>query len=131
MIHRGRGKKSYKVIDYFVKWKGWTHEHNSWVRNLEMGNAQEAIEEYEQRTRNARRVDITKIVTPKTRSIITMILNHEYSDDGEVKYLCQSNDGQQKWKKDLKEYNFYWVKLTKDYWTNQADSQLKTPNDEL
>ncbi len=34
-------------MDYFVKWKGWTREHNSWVRDKEMGNAQEAIEEYE------------------------------------------------------------------------------------
>ncbi len=40
-IHGGRGKKSYEVIDYFVKWKGWTREHNSWVRDSEMGNAQE------------------------------------------------------------------------------------------
>ncbi len=48
---RGRkGKKSRKAMDYFVKWKGWTQEHNSWVRDEEMGNAQEAIEEYEERT---------------------------------------------------------------------------------
>ncbi len=38
-ICSGRGKKSYEVIDYFVKWKGWTREHNSWVHDLEMGNA--------------------------------------------------------------------------------------------
>ncbi len=46
-ISGGRGKKSYEVIDYFVKRKGWTHEHNSWVHDSEMGNAQEAIEDYE------------------------------------------------------------------------------------
>ncbi len=93
MIHRGQGKKSYKVIDYFVKWKGWTREHNSWVTENEMGNAQEAIKEYEQRTSNVRQVDAAKIETPKVKSIIVMILDHEYSDDGKVKYLCQAEDG--------------------------------------
>ncbi len=62
-IHGGRGKKSYEVIDYFVKWKGWMREHNSWVHDSEMGNAQEAIEEYETRNDSARRLDATKIVT--------------------------------------------------------------------
>ncbi len=44
-------------MDYFVKWKGWMREHNSWVRDKEMGNAQEAIEEYEERTNSIRRLD--------------------------------------------------------------------------
>ncbi len=57
-ICSGRGKKSYEVIDYFIKWKGWTCEHNSWVRDSEMGNAQEAIEDYENRNDSARR-DLT------------------------------------------------------------------------
>ncbi len=76
MICGGRGKKSYKVIDYFVKWKGWMRQHNSWVQDSEMGNAQEAIEEYEQRMCDARRIDIAKIIniTDKT---VTMILDHE------------------------------------------------------
>ncbi len=84
-IHSGRGKKSYKVIDYFVKWKGWTHEHNSWVCDSEMGNTQEVIEEYEQRMSNARRVDVAKNENPikSTKSIISMILDHKYSDNGE------------------------------------------------
>ena len=47
-IHGWKGQKSWQVIDYFVKWKGWTREHNSWVRDEEMGNAQEAIKEYEE-----------------------------------------------------------------------------------
>ncbi len=94
-----------------------------------MGNGQEAIEEYKERTRNARRIDIAKIVTP-AKSIITMILDHEYADDSNVKYLCQSDDGRQKWKRGPKEYNFYWVKLTKAYWDSQADSQHETPDDE-
>ncbi len=36
-ICSGRGKKSYEVIDYFVKWKGWTREHNSWGPRLGNG----------------------------------------------------------------------------------------------
>ncbi len=76
------------MIDYFIKWKGWTREHNSWVRDSEMGNAQEAIEEYKERTHDARRVDIAKIVL-QTYQNVAMILDHEYSDNGNIKYLVQ------------------------------------------
>ncbi len=128
-IRGGRGKKSYEAIDYFVKWKGWTHEHNSWVRDSEMGNAQEAIEEYENRIDSARRLDAPE--SKPAKSPISMILDHEYSDDGEVKYLCQAVDGRQKWKVGPKGYNFYWDKLTESYWQSQIDSQLDHPDDEM
>ncbi len=88
-IRGGRGKKSYDVIDYFVKWKGWTCEHNSWVHDSEMGNAQEAIEDYENRNNSARRLDATKIITTLTNKTVTMILDHKYSDNGDCKYLIQ------------------------------------------
>ncbi len=128
-IRGGQGKKSYEVLDYFIKWKGWTREHNSWVRDSEMGNAQEAIEEYENRNDSARRLDAPE---PKpAKSPIAMILDHEYADDGKVKYLCQAVDGRQKWKTGPIEYNFYWVKLMEDYWQSQADSQYDLPEDEL
>ncbi len=65
-ICRKQGQKSQKVTDYFIKWKGYTREHNSWVRDEEMENAQEAIEEYENQMHDARRIDIAKIVTPNT-----------------------------------------------------------------
>ncbi len=91
----GWGKKSYKVIDYFVKWKGWMREHNSWVHDSEMGNAQEAIEEYEQRMCNARRVDITKIITPNENKRVTMVLNIKYEDKA-CFYFAQQQDGKQK-----------------------------------
>ncbi len=55
-------------------------EYNSWVRDSEMGNAQEAIEEYEQRTHDARRVDIAKTVTPDENKCVTMVLNFKYED---------------------------------------------------
>ncbi len=64
-----------------------------WVTEAEMGNAQEVIEEYEQRTSDIRQVDIVKTETPNVKSTIAMILDHEYSDDGKVKYLCQAEDG--------------------------------------
>ncbi len=86
-----------------------------------MGNAQEAIEEYEERVGHACRVQ-SKIVTP-SRSIITMILDHEYSNYGKVKYLCQADDGHQKWKKPPEEYNFYWLELVKEYWKNADDDK--------
>ncbi len=60
-----------------------------------------------------------------------MILDHEYSDDGKVKYLCQAEDGRQKWKSGPEEYNFYWVQLMKEYWQSQLDSQLDHLNDEM
>ncbi len=96
-----------------------------------MGIAQEAIEEYEQRTSNIRQVNAAKIETPKIKSTIAMILDHKYSNDGKVKYLCQAEDGQQKWKFGPEEYNFYWVKLTKEYWQSQLDSQLDHLDDEM
>ncbi len=48
-----------------------------------------------------------------------------------MKYLCQSNDGRQKWKTGPKEYNFYWVKLVKEYWLNDAEKGQQGPDDEL
>ncbi len=93
---RGRkGKKSQKAMDYFVKWKGWMWEHNSWVRDQEMGNAQEAIDEYEERTNSVRRLDATKIVT-RNHQNATMILDHEYQNNGTTRYLAQWDDGSQR-----------------------------------
>ncbi len=94
-----------------------------------MGNAQEAIEEYGERTCHARRIDAAKIIT-LTDKTITMILNREYSDNGDVKYLVQRHDGLQKWIKPRAEYCFAWVELLKEYWANQVDSQYETPDDE-
>ncbi len=119
----GRGKKSYEVIDYFVKWKGWTREHNLWVRDSEMGNTQEAIKDYENRNNSARRLDTIKIVTTLTDKTITMILDHEYSDNGDCKYLVQRHDGLQKWIRPPQEYSFEWLKLVKKYWANQTEDE--------
>ncbi len=90
------------------------HEHNSWVHDSEMGNAQEVIEEYENQNSHTRRIDVAKIVT-LTDKTITMILNHKYSDNGDVKYLVQRHDGLQKWIKPWAEYCFAWVELLKKY----------------
>ncbi len=96
-----------------------------------MGNAQEAIEEYENRENNARGLETLEPGPRPAKSRVTLILDHEYSDDGKVKYLCQAEDGRQKWKYGPKEYNAYWVKLTEDYWQSQVDSQYDLPEDEL
>ncbi len=54
-----------------------------------MGNTQEAIEDYENRNDSARRLNAVKIVTTSTDKTITIILDHEYSDNGDCKYLVQ------------------------------------------
>ncbi len=124
-IRGGQGKKSYQVIDYFVKWKGWTHEHNSWVHDSEMGNAQEAIEEYEQRISNARRINVAKIVTPDENKRVTMILDFKYENQC-CYYLTQQKDGKQKWVKDP-DVNI-WGELIKEYWnSNRSDLEDNEP----
>ncbi len=128
-IRGGRGKKPHEVIDYFIKWKGGLVNtiHGFETRRWAMPK---------KRSKNTRTVttapeDLT-LPEPKTaKSPITIILDHEYSDDGKVKYLCQAADGRQKWKSGPGEYNFYWVKLTKEYWENQLDSQYDHLDNEM
>ncbi len=121
-----KGKKPRKAMDYFVKWKGWTREHNSWVHNEEMGNAQEAIEEYEERMNSVRRLDATKIIT-KTHQNAMMILDHDYQHDGTARYLTQWNDGSQLWVKDSRKYCFEWTEILKQYWENQLAKDEQDP----
>ncbi|SJL13522.1 uncharacterized protein ARMOST_16966 [Armillaria ostoyae] len=84
------------VVDYFIKWKGWTCEHNSWVTEKEMGNAKEAIAEYVKKTKRNERVAVVKIATT-LKSPLAMIINHEYITNGDFRYLTQRKDGTQKW----------------------------------
>ncbi len=121
-IRGGRGKKSYEVIDYFVKWKGWTREHNSWVRDSEMGNAQEAIEEYEHRTNSARSLHV--VPTPNPDKRVAMVLDFKY-EDGSCFYLAQRQDGKQKWVQDPDPD--VWHDIIQDYWYNV---HLPSENDE-
>ncbi len=124
-IRGGRGKKSYEVIDYFVKWKGWTREHNSWVCDSEMGNAQEVIEEYENRNNSARRLDAPKSVTPQENKRVTMILDFKYEDQS-CFYLAQRQDGKQKWVKDPDPD--VWHDIIQDYWYSVcSDSENDEP----
>ncbi|SJL11860.1 uncharacterized protein ARMOST_15271 [Armillaria ostoyae] len=103
-----RGKPSNTVVDYFIKWKGWTREHNSWVTESEMGNAEEAIADYEARIEHNERVDVAKIATSSHALTITMVLDHDYRNDGD-------NPDVNLWKEYLEEY-----------WANQADAQYNS-----
>ncbi len=88
-----------------------------------MGNAQEAIEEYEKRTNSVRRLDANKIVTTKTHQNATMILDHDYQNDRTARYLAQWRDGSQVWVHDTKKYCFEWTQLLKQYWENQLSTE--------
>ncbi len=90
-----------------------------------MGNAQEAIEEYEQRISNARRINVAKIVTPDENKRVTMILDFKYENQC-CYYLTQQKDGKQKWVKDP-DVNI-WGELIKEYWnSNRSDLEDNEP----
>ncbi len=88
-----------------------------------MGNAQEAIEEYEQRINNTRRLDTTD-------KRVVEFLEHEYSENGDCSYLARRQDGVQKWIKPPRHHNLGWIVLEDTYGARQMDSQYETPDDE-
>ncbi|SJL15540.1 uncharacterized protein ARMOST_19041 [Armillaria ostoyae] len=126
-VHRKRGQPLTTVVNYFIKWKGWTREHNSWVAESEMGNAEEAIAEYKEKTGCNERVNIVKIATPSSRAL-TMILDHDYQDNSDVFYLAQRRDRTQKWVKNPNKT--LWKEFLDKYWASQADAQYDSPPEE-
>ncbi|SJL06862.1 uncharacterized protein ARMOST_10204 [Armillaria ostoyae] len=119
-VQGSRGQLSTTVIDYFIKWKGWTWEHNSWVTEKDMGNAKEAIAEYVKKTKRNKRVAVVKIATTP-RSPLAMIVNHHYTNDGDWYYLAQCKDGTQKWLLNPS-VNKYCTFL-EEYWANYHSIQ--------
>ncbi|SJK99608.1 uncharacterized protein ARMOST_02916 [Armillaria ostoyae] len=119
-VRAKRGQPSATVVDYFIKWVGHTREHNSWVTASEMGNAQEAIAEYEAKMGSNERVSVVKIATSK--SPLAMVLNHHF-DGEDVSYLCQREDGTQKWVKnpDVTLFENFLV----EYWSNYEYHSLQ------
>ncbi|SJK97320.1 uncharacterized protein ARMOST_00572 [Armillaria ostoyae] len=114
-VQAKRGQPSTTVIDYFVKWKGWTREHNSWVAESDMGNAKEAIADYVKKTKRNERVAVVKIATT-SKSPLTMIVNHRFDSNSDVSYLAQREDGTQKWllNPDINAYGNHFM----EYWQN-------------
>ncbi|SJK97334.1 uncharacterized protein ARMOST_00586 [Armillaria ostoyae] len=123
-VHTKRGQPSTTVIDYFVKWKGWTCEHNSWVAESDMGNAKEAIADYVKKTKSNKRVAVVKITTT-SKSPLAMIVNHRFSGDGDVSYLAQREDGTQKWllNPDVTTFDNYLVEYWQNYYSSQHNTQ--------
>ncbi|SJL06853.1 uncharacterized protein ARMOST_10195 [Armillaria ostoyae] len=126
-VRAKRGQPSATVIDYFIKWVGHTREHNSWVTASEMGNAQEAIAEYEAKMGSNERVNVIKIATPSQRDI-TMVLNHVYESNGDVSYLAQRRDGTQTWV--INPDTSVWKEFLEEYWASQLAEQEDLPQDE-
>ena len=49
-IEKILNKRKIRGVDkYLVQWKGFTAEHNIWERKEDLGNAREALEEFEGR----------------------------------------------------------------------------------
>lgn len=92
-----------------------------------MEHAQEVIADYEAKVCSTRHMDTAKIVT-KDDKVVTMIIDHEYSDNGKVSYLAQRCDGKQKWVRNP-DVNL-WGHLIEEYWGNQDEDQYDTPKDE-
>ncbi|SJL11310.1 uncharacterized protein ARMOST_14713 [Armillaria ostoyae] len=110
-----------------ARFVGHTREHNSWVTAAEMGNAQEAIVEYEEKMGSNERVSIVKIATPSSRDI-TMVLNHVYESNGDVSYLAQRRDGTQTWV--INPDETLWKEFLGEYWANEKAAQNELPQDE-
>ncbi|SJL08165.1 uncharacterized protein ARMOST_11528 [Armillaria ostoyae] len=123
-VRAKRGQLSTTVIDYFVKWKGWTQEHNSWVAEVDMGNAQEAIADYIKKTQSNERVAVVKIAM-SSKSPLAMIVNHRFGPDGDVSYLAQRVDGTQKWllNPDVTKFDNHLVEYWQNYYSTQRNTQ--------
>ena len=43
---RSRGKQNKRQLEYFVSWKGMGPEHSEWLRDSELTNAAELVQDY-------------------------------------------------------------------------------------
>ncbi len=80
-----------------------------------MGNAQEAIEDYEKKNANVRKMDAKEIVTLNERKHDPMILDFKHEDRA-CCYLAQQTDGTQKWIRDP--HMIIWGPLIDAYWSS-------------
>ncbi len=125
---RGKqGELSRSVTDYFVKWKGYRPELNSWVREDNM-DADEAIEEFlAEHVNLAERIDEVNIVIPEP----TRILDAEYNKGPRLprkwRYLIQPPvPADTKWyyEKEVTEYS----DLIINYWQKDKEDGDYGPN---
>ena len=81
-----------------------------------MGNAQEAIKDYEKKIQRHGRIEIIQAKSRDPAKAVTMILDHEYDEQGVISYKAQREDGYQRWIKNP-DVNT-WQELINDYWNN-------------
>jgi len=43
----GRCNQEFEELCYFIKWKGWVEEENTWEPPEGLGNAQELVEDFD------------------------------------------------------------------------------------
>ena len=91
---------------YLIRWKGFTAEHDTWEKKEDLGNAKEALEEFEGRmnveVRRQEKLDMVKERNFRRRELLGKFMAkmlYGWNDRKfEEKYLRKLERNWQKWK---------------------------------
>jgi len=94
------------VEKYLIRWKGFTAEHDTWEKKEDLGNAKEALEEFEGRmnveVRRQEKLDMVKERNFRRRELLGKFMAkmlYGWNDRKfEEKYLRKLERNWQKWK---------------------------------